>query len=178
MKRLWHFILGLWIIVAVGTLLFLQIDYEQFTEYQEQLLAYNWFLPTLYAVTGALLLIGFIYLFSAFKRSYKSKHLVTSYPDGELFVNKKSIEKTVLHTLQKYNNVRQPSIDVNLYTKKQSSYVDISADVFVTQTESIQSYLQGIREDIKTTVEQFAELPVREINLNVLDQKTLKKRVL
>ena len=64
------------------------------------------------------------------------------------------------------------------FQKKQSSYIDVKVDLFVTQTSNIQSYLTTIREDIKTNAERFAELPVREVSLNLLDQKMLNKRVL
>lgn len=177
-KRIWHFIFGLWIIVTVGVLVFLYIDYEDFKPYQDDLTAYSWFDTALYITAGLLMLVGLIIFFMAFKRSYKSRQLVVSYPDGELTINKKSIEKNILHTLRNYDNVRQPSVDVKLFQKKQSSYVDVAVDVFVTQTPNIQSYLAQLREDIKANVESFAELPVREVTVSLLDQKTLKKRVL
>lgn len=178
MIRIWRFLFGLWILITVGVLLFLIIDYKQFSPYKEQLVAYQWFYPALYWTAGLLMFVGLIIFLLAFKRSYKSKLLVTSYPDGELTINKKSIEKNILHTLRTYDNVRQPTVDVKLFQKKQSSFVDVNVDLFVTQTSNVQSYLEQLREDIKANVERFAELPVREVKVSLLDQKTLKKRVL
>lgn len=178
MKRIWYFLIGLWILVTVGVLLFIVIDYEPFVTYQEQLVNYSWFWPTLYWTAGLLMFAGLVHLLLAFRPSYKSHKLVMDFPDGELQINKKSIEKNVLHTVRQYDAIRQPSIDVKLFQKKQSSYMDVNVDVFVTQVENVQSYLTQLRDDIKRNAEYFAELPVREVNLNVLDQKTLKKRVL
>lgn len=178
MKRLWHFLIGLWILIVVGVLLFIVIDYEPFGEYREQLTNYSWFWPTLYWTSGLLMLVGLIHVILACRPSYKSNKLVMDFPDGELLINKKSIEKNVLYTVRQYDAVRQPSIDVKLFQKRQSSYMDVNVDIFVTHVENAQSYLSQLREDIKTNAERFAELPVREVNLNVLDQKTLKKRVL
>jgi hypothetical protein len=177
-KRLWYFLLGLAVLVIVGTLLFIVIDYEPFKEYQQQLTNYSWFWPALYWSAGVLMFIGLVHLILAFRPSYKSHKLVMEFPDGELQINKKSIEKNVLHTVRQYDAIRQPSIDVKLFQKKQSSFMDVSVDVFVTQVDNAQSYLTQLREDIKRNAERFAELPVREVKLNVLDQKTLKKRVL
>jgi uncharacterized alkaline shock family protein YloU len=177
-KRLWSLILGLLILVTVGTLLFLIIDYKDFTKYQEDLWNTSWFEPTIYSVAGVLLFIGLLYIIYALRPSYKSNKLVLNYADGEVSINKKSIEKNVLHTVKQYDAIRQPSIDVKLYQKKQSSYVDIKVDLFVTEVENIQSYLEQLRQHIKQNTEHFAELPVRDVTLNVLDQKTLKKRVL
>ena len=178
MKRIWHFLLGLLILITVGVLLLLQANVADLQPYQDDLMAYNWFEPALYITAAVLLLIGLIYLLSAFKRSYKSKQLLLSFSDGEIVINKKSIEKNVQHTVGKYSSVRQPSIDVNLYQKKQSSYVDVNVDAFIVQTDNVQTYLTQLKDDIRQSVEHFAELPVREVTINILDQKTLKKRVL
>lgn len=178
MKRILNFILGLWIFVVVGVLLFLFIDSSTIRTYQDDLLQYSWFNPTLYWVAGALLVFSLFIIFWSFRPSYKSRGLLLSYSDGDIFINKKSIEKTVLHTVQKYDGVRQSSVNTQLFQKKKSSYIDITVELFVIQTDNIQSYLQEIREDIKKTTENFAELPVREVTLNIKDQKSLNKRVL
>lgn len=178
MGRIVSFIFGLWILLVVGVLLFVFLDIDALMPYQEQLQQYTWFLPALYWASGLLLFVALLLMLFAFRPSYKKKGLHFSYRDGELYIDKKSIEKTVLHTIRKYDEVRQPSVDVQLFQKKQSSYIDVKVDLFVTQTSNIQSYLKTIREDIKTNAERFAELPVREVSLNLLDQKTLNKRVL
>lgn len=67
---------------------------------------------------------------------------------------------------------------MNLYQKRQSSYMDVFVDVFVTETTNVQSYVESLRQDIKDSAERFAELPVREVKIHVLDQKTMKKRVI
>lgn len=146
--------------------------------YQQDLQQYSWFLPALYWASGLLMFVALLLVLLAFRPSYKSRGLHLSYQDGELYIDKKSIEKTVLHTIRKYDEVRQPSVDVQLFQKKQTSYIDVKVDLFVTQTANIQSYLKTIREDIKVNAERFAELPVREVSLNLLDQKSLNKRVL
>ena len=178
MKRVVQFVLGLWILVVVGVLLFVYIEHEAITAYQRDLESFSWFLPTLYWTAGLLMAVGLFLLIFAFRPSYKSRGLFFSYDDGELFINKKSIEKNVLHTIRKYDNLRQPSINVNLYQKRQSSYMDVFVDVFVTETTNVQSYVESLRQDIKESAERFAELPVREVKIHVLDQKTMKKRVI
>lgn len=35
-----------------------------------------------------------------------------------------------------------------------------------------------MRQDVKDTTEHFSELPVRDVKVNVLDQKLLNKRVI
>lgn len=178
MQRILNFILGFWIFVVVGTLLFFFIDNSSLRSYQEDLQQYQWFTPTVYWVAGALMAFALFYMIWSFRPSYRSRGLLLSYSDGDVHINKKSIEKTVLHTVQKYDGVRQPSVDIRLFQKKQTSYIDIGVDLFVVQTDNIQSYLQAIREDVKTSTERFAELPVREVTLHLLDQKSLNKRVL
>lgn len=178
MKRVLSFVLGIWILLVVGVLLFVFLDIDSLQASQQQLQQYSWFLPALYWSAGLLMFVALLFVLYAFRPSYKSKGLLFSYQDGELYIDKKSIEKTVLHTVRKYDNVRQPSVDVQLFQKKQSSYIDVNVDLFVTQTSNIQSYLKTIREDIKANAESFAELPVREVSLNLLDQKVLNKRVL
>lgn len=178
MKRLLNFILGLWIFVVVGVLLFLFIDNKSLSSYQEKLLQYSWFTPTVYWVAGLLLLLALLFIIWSFIPSHKARGLLLNYPDGEVHISKKSIEKTVLHTVQKYEGVRQPSADVKLFKKKNASYIDVSVDLFITKTDNIQTYLSTIRDDIKERTEHFSELAVREVKLNLLDQKSLNKRVL
>lgn len=178
MKKIANFILGLWIFVVVGVLLFLFIDNISLKGYQDNLQQYSWFTPALYWTAGLLMAFALFYMIWAFRPSYKSRGLLLSFSDGDVHINKKSIEKTVLHTVQKYDGVRQPSVDIKLFQKKQTSYIDIAVDLFVVQTDNIQSYLQKIREDVKSSTERFSELPVREVSLNLLDQKSLNKRVI
>ncbi|MEE1132295.1 MAG: alkaline shock response membrane anchor protein AmaP [Caryophanon sp.] len=178
MKRFVQFFVGLWIVVVTGVFLFIYIDYEPIAEYQRTLQRYDWFEPALYWTAGLLAAFGLLLLLLSFRPSYKSRGLVMSYDDGELFINKKSIEKNVLHTVRQYSDVRQPSIKVDLYQKRQSSYMDVFVEAFVTNSVNAQSYIEALRQDIKASAESFAELPVREVKIHVLDQKTLKKRVL
>lgn len=178
MKRILNFILGLWIFVVVGTFLFLFIDNKSISSYQEKLQQYTWFTPAIYWAAGLLLALSLILIIWSFTPSHKARGLLLNYPDGEVHISKKSIEKTVLHTVQKYNGVRQPSANVKLFKKKNTSYIDVSVDLFITKTDNIQTYLSTIREDIKASTEHFSELAVREVKLNLLDQKSLKKRVL
>lgn len=177
-KRIFYFILGLWIFITVGIYLFLYIDISAIQKYQDTLQQYSWFNPTLYWTSGLLMLLAFLLLIWSFRPSHKAQGLLLSYPDGEIFINKKSIEKTVLHTLNKYDGIRQPAAKVKLFKKSSTSFIDIDVDLFVLQTENIQAYLSTIREDIKTTTENFSELAVREVNINLLDQKDLSNRVL
>ncbi|MER2192746.1 MAG: alkaline shock response membrane anchor protein AmaP [Solibacillus sp.] len=178
MKRILSFLFGLWILLVVGVLLFVFLDIDSLQSDQQELQQYRWFLPTVYWSAGLLMFVALVMMLFAFRPSYKSKGLLLSYQDGELYIDKKSIEKTVLHTIRKYDHVLQPSVNVQLFQKKQSSYIDVNVDLFVIQTANIQTYLQTIREDIKANAESFAELPVREVSLNLLDQKMLNKRVL
>ncbi|TEB40497.1 alkaline shock response membrane anchor protein AmaP, partial [Flavobacterium circumlabens] len=62
-RRLKNFFLGLFIIVVVGTLLFMYLDISQIKSYQQELLKYNWFEPTLIACAGVLIFFGILMFF-------------------------------------------------------------------------------------------------------------------
>lgn len=178
MKRFLSFLLGLFLLVLIGTFLFLYVDYSSFTAYQQQLQSYSWFEPTLYSMVAAGLLLALILIVYSFTPSHKKRGLYLSYNDGEIYMNKRSIEKVVLRTLDKYEAVRQPSVSIKMYQKKQKSYMDIATEFFVGPTGNVQSLLERIKEDIKEQTEHFSEVPVREVKVNVVDQKALNKRVI
>lgn len=178
MKRFLSFLLGLFLLVLIGTFLFLYVDYASLAPYQEQLRSYNWFEPTFYSMVAAGLLLALILIVYSFTPSHKKRGLYLSYNDGNIYMNKRSIEKVVLHTLNKYDAVRQPIVTIRMYQKKHKSYIDIATEFFVLPTGNIQTLLERIKEDIKIQTEHFSEIPVREVNVKVVDQKALNKRVI
>lgn len=179
MRRLKNFSLGLFIIVVVGTLLFMYLDISQITSYQQELLKYNWFQPTLIACAGVLIFFGLLMFFAAFKPTHKKPGLHRDYEDGHIYITRNSIEKCVYRTIQKYDEVRQPNVIAKLYNKKNNSYATIKADFFVvSETNGIQSLTENMKNDIKQNVEHFSEIPVKNIEINVRDQKTSDTRVL
>lgn len=178
-RRLKNFFLGLFIIVVVGTLLFMYLDISQITSYQQELLKYNWFQPTLIACAGVLIFFGLLMFFAAFKPTHKKPGLHRDYEDGHIYITRNSIEKCVYRTIQKYDEVRQPNVIAKLYNKKNNSYATIKADFFVVpETNGIQSLTENMKNDIKQNVEHFSEIPVKNIEINVRDQKTSDTRVL
>ncbi|WP_010285989.1 alkaline shock response membrane anchor protein AmaP [Kurthia massiliensis] len=178
MKRLFSFLYGLVLLVATATLLFLVIDQSSWATYQEQLRAYEWFMPTVYIVVGVLIFIAIIMLIFALSPSHKKRNVALKYGDGDLMLNKKAIEKNVRYTVAKYDDIRQPSVSVQMYDKKKTSYIDIVVDVFIAQTTNVQTLIKTMRDDVKETTEHFSQLPVRDVKINVLDQKLLNKRVI
>ncbi|WP_026023748.1 alkaline shock response membrane anchor protein AmaP [Mammaliicoccus lentus] len=179
MRRLKNFFLGLFIIVVVGTLLFMYLDISQITSYQQELLKYNWFQPTLIVCAGVLIFFGLLMFFAAFKPTHKKPGLHRDYEDGHIYITRNSIEKCVYRTIQKYDEVRQPNVIAKLYNKKNNSYATIKADFFVvSETNGIQSLTENMKNDIKQNVEHFSEIPVKNIEINVRDQKTSDTRVL
>lgn len=178
MKRLLSFLFGLLILIVLGILSFLA--FETFLPWKAELLLYQtpWFLPTLGVLVGILVIIAIGLIIFAFRPSHKKRGLYLEYEDGEIYLNKKSIEKTVQHTVAKYGDIRQPKVDVTLYQTKKASYLDIAVDLLVAQTSNVQTLLTTLREDIKQSAEHFSELPVRDVTINVLDQKDLNKRVI
>ncbi|GGG30451.1 hypothetical protein GCM10007425_26360 [Lysinibacillus alkalisoli] len=178
MKRFVSLIFGLLIFVVTATLLFLYAEVPSWEKYQQELTSYSWFDTALYSTAGILLVIALFMIIFAFLPSHRKRGLYLKYNDGEIYLNKRSIEKNIQHTVAKYNDIRQPTINVKLYQKKKASYIDIVVDLFVAQSHNVQTLLETLREDIKESTEDFSELPVREVKLNVLDQKLLNKRVL
>lgn len=178
MKRFISFLFGLFLLALIGVFTFLYVDNSNIRQYQEDLLAQNWFEPTLLAcaIVGLLIALGFVIF--GLKPSHKRSGLYLKFNDGEIYMDKKSIEKVVLHTIERYDAIRQPTVKAKLYQKKKMSYIDISVDMLVAQTDNVQSLLTSLKEDIKTQTEHFSEMPVQDIKLNVLDQKSVKKRVL
>ena len=178
MKRLLSFLFGLFLLALIGVYTFLYINHSSIKDYQEKLQNQSWFDQTLLicSIVGLVIAIGF--LVYAFKPSHKKNGLFLKYSDGEIFMNKKSIEKVVLHTIDRYDAIRQPSVKAYLFQKKNLSYIDVSVDMLVAQTENVQTLLEKLREDIKFETERFSELPVHDVKLNVIDQKTVKKRVI
>lgn len=172
MNRLKNFILGLLIVVIVGFLLFMYIDYKPITQYQNYFYQFNWFLPLLIGLSALLILIGLILFFSTFKPTHRKPGLYKTYSDGHIYVSRKSIENTVYDTIKKYDDIRQPNVVSKLYNKKNNSYIDIKADYLVPSSAvSIQSLNERVREDIKENVERFSELPVRKLEINVREQR-------
>lgn len=172
MKRLKNFILGLLIVVIVGFLLFMYIDHQSIKQYQNYFYQFNWFQPLLIGLAGFLILIGLILFFSAFKPTHRKPGLYKDYSDGHIYVSRKSIENTVYDTLKQYDDIRQPNVISKLYNKKNNSYIDIKADYLVpTSTINVQTLNEKIRNDIKESVEHFAEIPVRKLEINVRDQR-------
>lgn len=178
MKRFLSFLLGLFLLILIGTFTFLYVDNPRLTEYQEQLVSYSWFELTLYILAAVGLILALAFIIYSFTPSHKKRGLYLSYNDGEIYMNKRSIEKVVLRTLDKYEAVRQPSVSINMYQKKHKSYMDIATEFFVGPTGNVQSLLERIKEDIKEQTEHFSEVPVREVKVNVVDQKALNKRVI
>lgn len=178
LKRFISFLFGLLIIIVVGSLALLTVDVPNWWKYSLLFQQYTWIVPTIWGLTALLLLIALGFIIFAFWPSHKKRGLYLKYDDGEIYMNKKSIEKNVQHTVSKYDAVRQPSIDVTMYQTKKASYLDIAVDLLVAQTDNVQTLLTTMREDIKQNVEHFSELPVRDVSINVLDQKALKKRVI
>lgn len=179
MRRIKNFFLGLFIIVVVGTLLFMYLDYSELSTYQQELLNYNWFEPTLIACAGVLIFFGILMFFATFKPTHKKPGLHRDYEDGHIYITRNSIEKCVYRTIQKYDEVRQPNVIAKLYNKKKESYATIKVDFFVvSDTNGVQTLTDRIKSDIKQNVEHFSEIPVKNIEINVRDQKTSGTRVL
>lgn len=53
-----------------------------------------------------LLVVALGLIIFALKPSHKKRGLYLRYPDGEIYLNKKSIEKNVQLTLAKYDDIR------------------------------------------------------------------------
>lgn len=172
MKRLKNFILGILIVVIVGFLLFMYIDYSPIAQYQNYFYQFNWFQPLLIGLAALLILIGLILFFSTFKPTHRKPGLYQVYSDGHIYVSRRSIENTVYDTVKKYDDIRQPNVVSKLYNKKSKSFIDIKVDYLVpSDAVNIQTLNQNVREDIKQSVERFAELPVRKLEINVRDQR-------
>jgi uncharacterized alkaline shock family protein YloU len=178
MKRLLSFLYGVLLLVATATLLFLVIDNPSWTTYKEQLRDVNWFMPAVYSVVGLLMFIAIMMLIFALSPSHKKRQLALKYGEGDLLLNKRAIEKNIRYTIAKYEDIRQPSVSVQMYDKKKTSYIDIVIDVFIAQTTNVQTLMKTMRNEVKDTTEHFSQLPVRDVKINVLDQKLLNKRVM
>ncbi|QLK86574.1 alkaline shock response membrane anchor protein AmaP [Staphylococcus sp. 17KM0847] len=172
MRRLKNFCLGLLMVVIIGFLLFMYLEYEPITQYQNYFYQYQWFEPLLIGLSAFLILIGLILFFSAFKPTHRKPGLYKDYSDGHIYISRKSLENTVLDTLKKYDDIRQPNAVAKLYHKKHHNFVDIKADFLVpTSTVNIQTLTEQVRADIKENVERFSEMPVRKLDINVRDQR-------
>ncbi|EJO7199890.1 alkaline shock response membrane anchor protein AmaP [Staphylococcus pseudintermedius] len=172
MTRIKNFILGLLIVIIVGFLLFMYIDYQPIKEYQDYFYQFNWFQPLLIGLAGLLILIGLILFLRAFKPTYRKPGLYKDYSDGHIYISRKSIENTVYDTLSKYDEVRKPNVVSKLYNKKKSSFIDITTDFIVpSESANVPSLVEQVRLDIKESVERFSELHVKSVKVNVRDQK-------
>lgn len=172
MTRIKNFILGLLIVIIVGFLLFMYIDYKPIKSYQDYFYQFNWFYPLLIGLAAFLILIGLILFFRAFKPTYRKPGLYKDYNDGHIYISRKSIENTVYDTIAKYDAIRQPNVVSKLYNKKNNSFIDITADFLVpSEATNVQSLVEQLRIDIKESVERFSELQVKTVKVNVRDQK-------
>ncbi|EGQ2823340.1 alkaline shock response membrane anchor protein AmaP [Staphylococcus pseudintermedius] len=172
MTRIKNFILGLLIMVIVGFLLFMYVDYQPIKQYQNYFYQFNWFQPLLIGLAGLLILIGLILFLRAFKPTYRKPGLYKDYSDGYIYISRKSIENTVYDTLAKYDTIRQPNVVSKLYNKKKNSFIDITTDFIVpSESTNVPSLVEQVRLDIKESVERFSELHVKSVKVNVRDQK-------
>lgn len=178
MKRIKNFILGLLIVVIVGVLLFMYLDDSRISKYQDYLLQYSWFKPTLIGLAAFLILIGLILVFSLFKPTHRKPGLYKNYEDGHIYVSRKAVEKSAYDTVVKYDEIRQPNVVAKLYNKKKNPHITIKADFFVPGDVQVGSLTEQVREDIKKNVEHFTEIPVKKLEVNVRDQKSSGQRVL
>ena len=164
--------------VTVGFLLFIQVDYANISTYQDYLLQFEWFLPTLYSLSGLLIIIGIVIFFNTFAPTHKKPGLYKTFEDGQIYISRRSVEKAAFDTLVKYSQIRQPNVVARLINKRKGSYIEIKADFFVPGNVQVQTLTEQIRNDIKESVEHFAEIPVKKLEVNVKDQKTSGPRVL
>lgn len=171
-RRLKNFCMGLLMVVIVGFLLFMYLDYQPIKQYQNYFYQYNWFEPLLIGLSAFLILLGLILFFSAFKPTHRKPGLYKDYHDGHIYISRKSLENTALDTLKKYDDIRQPNVVAKLYNKKNNNFVDIKADFLVPTTSvNIQTLTEQVRADVKENVERFSEMPVRKLEINVRDQR-------
>lgn len=158
------------LLIATATLLFLISNSPSWTIDKK-----GWFKPAIYSVFG--LFIALMVLV-AFTSSRKKRQTSFADHEGELLLNKRAIEKNIRYTIAKYEDVRQPNISVQMYDKQKTSYIDIAIDVFIGQTTNAQMLKKKIRQDVKTSTEHFSQLPVRNVKINMVDQKLMDKRIM
>ncbi|AMY06560.1 MULTISPECIES: alkaline shock response membrane anchor protein AmaP [Staphylococcus] len=175
MRRLKNFILGLLIVVVVGMLVFMVVKVPQVPQiatYRQQLLTFAWFLPVLFVLSGLLILLGLILVFSLFAPTHRKPGLYKIYKDGHIYISRKSIDKVVYDTLAQYEQLMQPNVVTKCYSKKKKSYIDIKADFFLPDDTHAKTLTESVRKDIKQKVEYFSEVPIRKLEVNVKDQKS------
>lgn len=177
LKRLISFLIGLIVFLGIGALALMVFDIPQLSDIQRQLSGYEWFEPTLYILTALIVFIALIFLLFAFSTSYKKRGIYERFEDGDIYITKQTIENHVKQAIEKYDDVRQPTVAVKLHQRSKDSYLDIMIDMLVTRPDT-QVLFEQMYSDIKASTEQFAEMPVRHLKFQPIDQKELRRRVI
>ena len=72
------------------------LDISQIKSYQQELLKYNWFEPTLIACAGVLIFFGILMFFATFKPTHKKPGLHRDYEDGHIYITRNSVENVFI----------------------------------------------------------------------------------
>lgn len=177
LKRLISFLIGLIVFLGIGTLALMVFDLPQLSTIQQQLSRYEWFEPTLYSLIALSVLTALIFLVFSSTTSYKKRGIYERFDDGDMYITKQTVENHVKQVIEKYDDVRQPTVAVKLHQRSKNSYLDIMIDMLVTRPDT-QALFEQMYSDIKASTEQFAEMPVRHLKFQPIDQKELRRRVI
>ncbi|SKA81975.1 Uncharacterized conserved protein YloU, alkaline shock protein (Asp23) family [Caloramator quimbayensis] len=159
------YILGLTCLYVLFMLIPLNyVSYSQVIQYLNDLYgAYKW-----YYLTGTVLLIILnIYIIaSLFKGSESSKlGVLKSMPEGDMYISNETIKSLVLKTVSQTKGVK----DVKVFVKPGRDNMNILIKALILPDINIPNTIKQIQENIRTYIENVAEIPVGEIKVVVED---------
>ena len=122
-----------------------------------------WILIGVLTFIGLVALIMFI---SAFKKSESSERNYQSPTDiGVIGISKDSIESTVLRIIRSFEGMRSVDVHSSISKKTQQVTVDVSYSPY--GPSPVQENAKKLQETVKTELESWLEIPVKEVKVHV-----------
>ena len=122
-----------------------------------------WILISLLSFIALVSLIMFI---TAFKKNDKSQRKYQSPTDiGVIGISKNSIESTVFRIIRRFEGMRSVDVQSSISNKTQQVTVDVSYSPY--GPSPVQENAKKLQETVKTELEKWLEIPVKEVKVNV-----------
>lgn len=131
-----------------------------------------WIIIGILSFIGLLSLIFLIQAFSM-KRSSHSKYVAPT-DIGVIGISKASIESTVPTIIRRFDGLRSVKVDANILSKSQQVLVNVRYTPF--GTSPVQENAKKLQETIKTELEKWLEIPVKEVKIAIENEPYTSKK--
>lgn len=131
-----------------------------------------WIMIGLLSFIGLLSLIFLIQVFKM-KQNNHSKYVAPT-DIGVIGISKASIESTVLTIIRRFDGLRSVKVDADILSKSQQILIHVRYTPF--GTSPVQENAKKLQETIKTEIEKWLEIPVKEVKIAVENEPYTTKK--